>query len=183
MADHTHHNPSCSSCVPQFCGAMHSHLPLLILAMNGLAGSPVLPMMGQLAMQGWLVNVVGSVMSQQSTTPHAYLTAVGTAPFSGLRSTTIDDGVGPASIGRLIQPMLYSDALLVRSPPFPPNDGNRPDGAGCVALVPTPPDQAGQYTSLLLSSSSTCTVSKQKLLGSVCTYSWLPPCRRGGPWP
>ena len=44
--------------------------------------------MGQLAMHGLLVNVVGSVMSQQSTTPHAYLTAVGVAPLSGLEPFT-----------------------------------------------------------------------------------------------
>ena len=55
----------------QSCGATHSHFPFLILAVNGLAGKPVLPMIGQLAMHGLLVKEVGSVRSQQSTTPHA----------------------------------------------------------------------------------------------------------------
>ena len=35
-----------------------------------------------------------------------YLTAVGTAPCSGERSTVIDDGVAPGVIPRLIQPSL-----------------------------------------------------------------------------
>ena len=43
----------------QSCGATHSHLPPLILAVNGLAGKPLLPMIGQLAMQGLLVKEVG----------------------------------------------------------------------------------------------------------------------------
>jgi hypothetical protein len=53
---------------------MHLHLPpAAICAIKGLAGSPELPITGQLAMQGFEVNVVGSDKSQQSTMPHAYL--------------------------------------------------------------------------------------------------------------
>ena len=42
---------------------MHSHLPLLIFAINGLAGRPLLPIIGQFAMHGLLVKASGSVRS------------------------------------------------------------------------------------------------------------------------
>lgn len=48
---------------------MHSHLPLLIFAMNGLAGRPLLPIIGQFAMHGLLVNASGSVRSLNATNP------------------------------------------------------------------------------------------------------------------
>ena len=85
-------------------GATHAHLPPTILAMNGFAGSPVLPITGQLARQSLEVNVVGSVRSQQFRMPQPYRTAVGTAPLRGERSTVIVAGVFPAVSGRLIQP-------------------------------------------------------------------------------
>eukprot|EP00037_Helgoeca_nana_P029741 m.359334 g.359334 ORF g.359334 m.359334 type:complete len:76 (-) comp28043_c0_seq2:2063-2290(-) len=53
------------------CGAMHSHLLVVILAINGFAGKPVLPMIGQFAMHPWTLYTSGSVMSQQPTFPHA----------------------------------------------------------------------------------------------------------------
>ena len=56
---------------PHTCGAMHAHFASLMRAMNGFAGRPLLPMIGQLAMQGFEVNVSGSVMSQQLMIPHA----------------------------------------------------------------------------------------------------------------
>ena len=37
-----------------------------------------------------------------------------------------EDTVGPATIGRLIQPMLNSEALLVATMPDPPKVGKRP---------------------------------------------------------
>ena len=63
----------------------------------------------------------------------------------------MDDGVGPAAIGRLIQPMLNSEALLTGACPPPPKVGKRPTGAGWDTASPAPPDQAGQKTSLDLS--------------------------------
>ena len=87
--------PPHSAYASQTCGATHAHFPPTILAMNGLAGSPVLLITGQFARQSLEVNVVGSVRSQQFKTPHPYRTAVGTAPPSGARSTVIEDGVFP----------------------------------------------------------------------------------------
>ena len=54
-------------------GAMHLHLPPTILAMNGLAGSDELLMIGQLATQPWVMPSVGSLRSQQLVPPNAYL--------------------------------------------------------------------------------------------------------------
>ena len=113
--------------------------------MKGLAGRPELAMIGQFAMQSLLVNVVGSVTSQQSTIPHAYLIAVGTAPFNGERSTVIADDVAPAAmVGRFIHPSLNCAGSLVGVAPPPPNDGNRPFQWCLVEPGPSPPAHVGQ---------------------------------------
>ena len=56
------------------CGATRSHLPPLILAMKGLAGNPLLPMIGQLAMQGLLVNAACDAPCLRSGSQAPYLT-------------------------------------------------------------------------------------------------------------
>ena len=46
--------------------------------------------MGHSATQPWVTYSKGSVRSQHVTVPNAYFTAVGTSPFNGVKSTTIE---------------------------------------------------------------------------------------------
>ena len=59
------------------------------MALKGFAGRPEEDMMGQRAMQPEVTYRLGSLWSQQSMRPHAYCTAVGGAPFRGVRSTSM----------------------------------------------------------------------------------------------
>jgi hypothetical protein len=108
---------------------------------------------------------------------------VGTAPFSGVRSTLIDDGVAPAVIGRLIHPSLNMSGSFAVVAPLPPKVGNRPAGAGlhfqcfptqALTMVSTrfqasAHTHAGRTNERLLATSSSITITDNTAFREITT--------------